>query len=165
MVGKQGKGEPRISTPGHGQEAHGNRSSATWVSRPAPHCLPPSHNPRTHCHNHVSARASQTCVLPTAWNDYVPCSETPQAGEGEGGRGCGGAKFSSLDYVAGFTALLLRRKYLLWRYALACERLRFTAIVGKRREQITVADFRLAPPPHWHYCSPGRCACEVEVPE
>ena len=25
--------------------------------------------------------------------------------------------------------------------------------------------FRLAPPPHWHYCSPGRCACAVEVPE
>ena len=41
----------------------------------------------------------------------------------------------------------------------------FTAIVGKRRDQITVAAFRLAPPPHWHYCSPGRCACGVEVPE
>ena len=35
----------------------------------------------------------------------------------------------------------------------------FTAIVGKWREHLTVAAFRLAPPPHWHCCSPGRCAC------
>ena len=41
----------------------------------------------------------------------------------------------------------------------------FTAIVGKLGEHLTVAAFRLAPPPHWHYCSPGRCACRVEVPE
>ena len=41
----------------------------------------------------------------------------------------------------------------------------FTAIVGKLGEHLTVAAFRLAPSPHWHYCSPGRCACEVEVPE
>ena len=37
----------------------------------------------------------------------------------------------------------------------------FTAIVGKRREHLTVAAFRLTPPPHWHYCSPGRCTCRV----
>ena len=41
----------------------------------------------------------------------------------------------------------------------------FTAIVGKCRKHLTVAAFRLAPPLHWHYCSPGRCACGVEVPE
>ena len=41
----------------------------------------------------------------------------------------------------------------------------FTAIVGKLGNHLTVAAFRLAPPPHWHYCSPGRCACRVEVPE
>ena len=28
---------------------------------------------------------------------------------------------------------------------------------------ITVAAFGLAPPPHWYYCSPGRCG--VEIPE
>ena len=35
------------------------------------------------------------------------------------GRGAGGASF---------TALLLRRKYLLWRCALVCDRLRFTLL-------------------------------------
>ena len=115
VVGKQGKGEPRISTPGHGQEAHGNRSSATWVSRPAPHCLPPSHNPtHTLSQPRLGTCESDVCVAPHSVERLCrPCSETPQAGEGEGGRGCGGAKFSSLDYVAGFTALLLRRKYVL----------------------------------------------------
>ena len=29
---------------------------------------------------------------------------------------------------------------------------------------LMVGAFRFAPP-HWHYCSPGRCACSVEVPE
>ena len=60
--------DPRISTPGHGQEPHGIQSASTgpvpWVGNLHPTALPPSQTQDPH-------------TTPTAWSST--CSETPSS--------------------------------------------------------------------------------------